>query len=157
MGMTHRRAPPRDLPHVFRAFGSALNAYLESAGQEPIPDVDDRGSDHAFHLGEGGRHGWLFRGSGRPVACAMVRLDGRVGLAVRTRAVDMDPVARFVLAELAAAGVEKIRAGVTGCCEGAQRAFWEAGLVFEATSGIPLASRPLRHRDRYLAAGYGMS
>ncbi len=57
---------------------------------------------------------------------------------------------------LAAEGAEKVRAGVTGRCEGAQRAFWEAGLVFESTPGLLLASGPFGRLDRYLAASYGM-
>ena len=53
-------------------------------------------------------------------------------------------------------GIDKIRAGVAGRCEGAQRAFWQAGLVFDGTPGLLLSSRPFGRLDRYVVASYGM-
>jgi GNAT superfamily N-acetyltransferase len=116
----------------------------------------DRSVDHGFYLTVSGRRGWLFRRAGRPVAYAMVRPDGWIGPAAALRERDMQPVTAFAIAALAAEGAEKVRAGVTGRCEGAQRAFWEAGLVFESTPGLLLASGPFGRLDRYLAASYGM-
>ena len=49
----------------------------------------------------------------------------------------------------------QVKAGVTGRCEGAQRAFWDAGLVFSESAGLLLSSRPFGHLDCYLPAGYG--
>jgi hypothetical protein len=49
-----------------------------------------------------------------------------------------------------------IRAGVTGRSEGAQRAFWEAGLRFSGTPALLLASRLFGRLDRCIAASYGM-
>ena len=63
---------------------------------------------------------------------------------------------RFVLAELAALGLEKVEAGVPAPCVGAQRVFWDAGLRFDGTPGLLLASRPFGRLDRYLPASYGM-
>jgi hypothetical protein len=60
-----------------------------------------------------------------------------------------------VLAELVAGGAEKVKAGVTGRCEGAQRALWDAGLVFSQSAGLLLSSRLFGRLDRYLPAGYG--
>ena len=116
----------------------------------------DRGVDHAFYLRASGRRGWLFRRAGRPVAYIMVRPDGWVGPAAALRARDMESVTAFALAEFAAAGVENVRAGVTARCEGAQRAFWEAGLVFASTPALLLASKPFGRLDRYLVASYGL-
>lgn len=45
---------------------------------------------------------------------------------------------------------------VTGRCEGAQRAFWGAGLRFSSTPGLLLSSRPFGRLDRYVAASYGL-
>jgi len=115
----------------------------------------DRTVDHEFYLGVGGRRGWLFRRGGRAVAYAMVRKDGWVGPLAALRAADVEPVTRFALAELVEEGAEKIKAGVTGRCEGAQRAFWDAGLVFSESAGLLLSSRPFGHLDCYLPAGYG--
>ena len=41
-------------------------------------------------------------------------------------------------------------------CESAQRAFWEAGLVYESTPGLLLASRPFGRLDRYVPASHGL-
>jgi GNAT superfamily N-acetyltransferase len=116
----------------------------------------DRGVDHGFHLGGGGRYGWLFRRRGRAVAYAIVRPDGWVGPAAALRERDIETVVASGIAALARRGAEKVRGGVTGRCEGAQRAFWQAGMVFDGTPGILLASRPFGRLDRYLAASYGM-
>jgi hypothetical protein len=68
----------------------------------------------------------------------------------------VEPVTAFALAELAAEGAPKVLAGVPGRCEGAQRALWSGGLVFEPTPGLLLASRPFGRLDRYVPASYGM-
>ncbi len=104
----------------------------------------------------GGRRGWLLRRAGRPAAYVMLRPDGWVGPAASVRAADIYTVTAHALAELTAAGATTVRSGVTGSCDGAQRALWEAGLVFETTPGLLLASRPFGRLDRYLAASYGM-
>jgi GNAT superfamily N-acetyltransferase len=116
----------------------------------------DRTVDHGFLLGVGGRSGWLFRRGGRAAAYAMVRQDGSVGPVAALRAADMEPVTHFAVAELAAAGVEKIRAGVGGSCAGAQRALWGAGLVYSPAPALLLASRPFGRLDRHIPASYGM-
>ena len=115
----------------------------------------DRTVDHGFYLGTSGRRGWLFRRAGQPVGYVMVRSDGWVGPAAARRAADMEPLVTYALAELVAGGATKVSAGVTGRCEGAQRAFWAAGLVFTSSPGLLLASRPFGRLDRYLAASYG--
>ena len=112
--------------------------------------------DHQFSLSEGGRRGWLFRRAGRAVAYALCHLTGGIGPVASLRAADLETVLRFVLAELAARGLERVKAGVPAPCAGAQRVFWEAGLVYDATPGLLLASRPFGRLDRYLPASYGM-
>jgi len=112
--------------------------------------------DHRFYLGEGGRRGWLFRRGGRAVAYALYRPTGWIGPLASLRAADVEPVLRFVLAELAALGLEKVRACVPAPCAGAQRVLWEAGLLYDAPPGLVLASRPFGSLDRYLPASYGM-
>ena len=119
----------------------------------------DRSVDHEFYLTDGGRRGWLFRRAGRPAAYvdgAPGRLGRAGGAAVRER--DMETVTAYGIADLGSrrSAPTKVRAGVTGRCEGAQRAFWEAGLVFDGTPGLLLASRPFGRLDRYVAASYGM-
>ena len=116
----------------------------------------DRSVDHEYYLTVSGRRGWLLRRAGRPAAYVMLRKDGWVGPAASVREPDMYTVTAYALAELAAIGAAKVRSGVTGRCDGAQRALWEAGLVFETTPGLLLASRPFGRLDRYLAASYGM-
>jgi GNAT superfamily N-acetyltransferase len=116
----------------------------------------DRAVDHEYYLTTSGRRGWLFRRAGRPAAYVMVRPDGWMGPAASVRAPDMQPATSFAIARLVEEGAPRLRAGVTARSEGAQRAFWEAGLVFESTPGLLLASRPFGRLDRYLAASYGM-
>jgi len=116
----------------------------------------ERSVDHRFYLGEGGRRGWLFRRAGRAVAYALYRPTGWIGPLASLRAADVEPVLRFVLAELAALALEKVEAGVPAPCVGAQRVFWEEGLLYDATPGLLLASRPFGRLDRYLPASYGM-
>ena len=116
----------------------------------------DRSVDHEYYLGVTGRRGWLLRRAGRPAAYVMLRKDGWVGPAASVREPDMYVVTAYALAGLATIGAAKVRSGVTGRCAGAQRALWEAGLVFETTPGLLLASRPFGRLDRYLAASYGM-
>ena len=116
----------------------------------------DRSVDHEYYLTVSGRRGWLLRRAGQPAAYVMVRPDGWVGPAAAVRAADISAVTAYALAALSAAGAAKVRSGVTGRCEGAQRALWEAGLVFQPTPGLLLASRPFGRLDRYLPASYGM-
>jgi GNAT superfamily N-acetyltransferase len=116
----------------------------------------ERSVDHRFYLGEGGRSGWLFRRAGRAVAYALLRPTGSIGPLASRRAADVEPVLRFVLAELAARGVETVRADVPASCVGAQRVLWEAGLLYVVSPGLVLASRPFGRLDRYLPASYGM-
>ena len=116
----------------------------------------DRSVDHEYYLSASGRRGWLFRRAGRPVAYVMVRPDGWVGPAASVRAADIRAATSFAIAALAAEGAEKVQAGVPARCEGAQRALWEAGLVYESTPGLLLASRPFGRLDRYVPASYGL-
>lgn len=116
----------------------------------------DRSVDHRFYLGEGGRRGWLFRRAGRPVAYAMYRANGWIGPLASLREEDVAPVLLHVLAELAEAGLEKVKAGVPTSCVAAQQVLWDAGLVPVSTPGLLLASRPFGLLDRYLPASYGM-
>ena len=70
---------------------------------------------------------------------------------------DIETVTAHGIADLVSRGIaQTVRGGVTGRCEGAQRAFWEAGLVFDGTPGLLLASRPFGRLDRYVVASYGM-
>ena len=116
----------------------------------------ERTVDHRFYLGEGGRRGWLFRRAGRAVAYALYRPTGWIGPLASLRAADVEPVLRFVLAEVAALGLEKVKADVPASCAEAQRVLWDAGLVYGAPPGLVLASRPFGRLDRYLPASYGM-
>jgi GNAT superfamily N-acetyltransferase len=116
----------------------------------------ERSVDYRSYLDEGGRRGWLFRRAGRAVAYAQYRQTGWIGLLRCLKAADVEPVLRFVIAELAALGVEKIKAGVPAPCEGAQCVCWGAGLLYDSTPGLLLASRPFGRLDRYLPASYGM-
>ena len=117
----------------------------------------DRSVDHRFYLTNGGRSGLLFRRRGRAVGYAVLRRDGWVGPVATTRERDMEPVTGYGIASLVASGVtDKVRAGVTGRNEGAQRAFWSAGLRFSGTPGLLLSSRPFGRLDRYVVASYGM-
>ena len=136
---------------------------LTVASIAELRDIDagasgvDRSVDHPYYLTAGGREGWLFRRRGRPVAYVMTRRDGWVGPIASVLGRDIGTVTAFGIADLVRRGLSgKVRAGVTGRCEGAQRAFWEAGLVFDGTPGLLLASRPFGRLDRYVAASYGM-
>ena len=113
--------------------------------------------DHEFYLTGGGRYGYLFRRRGRAVGYAMLRRDGWVGPVAAVRARDVEAITAYGIADLEARGfAEQVRAGVTGRCEGAQRAFWGAGLRFSSTPGLLLSSRPFGRLDRYVAASYGL-
>jgi GNAT superfamily N-acetyltransferase len=117
----------------------------------------DRTVDHAFYLTHGGRSGHLFRRHGRPAGYVVVRQDGWLGPVAAVRERDVEAITAFGIAELSRReAVDKVRAGVTGRCEGAQRAFWGAGLRFSGTPGLLLSSRPFGRLDRYVAASYGM-
>ena len=117
----------------------------------------DRSVDHEFHLTGGGRYGWLVRRRGRAVAYAYVRPDGWVGPVAARREHDMQTITAWGIADLAQGSTtEQIRAGIIGRCEGAQRAFWEAGLVFTGAPGLLLSSRPFGCLDRYVVASYGL-
>ena len=145
-----------------RPLGTLEPEPLASAAVPELRALDlavlgfERSVDHRFYLGEGGRRGWLFRRAGRAVAYALYRPTGWIGPLASLRAADVEPVLRFVLAELAALGLEKVKAGVPAPCAAAQRVFWDTGLLYEATPGLLLASRPFGRLDRYLPASYGM-
>ncbi len=116
----------------------------------------DRSVDHRFYLTDGGRYGFLFRRRDRPAGYVMVRQDGWIGPVATVREQDMETVTAAGIADLSRRGVaEKLRAGVPARSEGAQRAFWGAGLRFSGTPGLLLASRPWGRLDRYIPASYG--
>jgi GNAT superfamily N-acetyltransferase len=163
---------PRELLIGFEgpSQGAAASVTLGSLEPEPLTpasvpslgEIDaavngvDRSMDHRFHLTEGGRYGFLFRRHGRPAAYVMVRQDGWVGPVAAVRERDMEIVTAAGLADLSRRGVaEKLRAGVPARSEGAQRAFWGAGLRYSGTPGLLLASRPWGRPDRYIPASYG--
>ena len=117
----------------------------------------ERSVDHEFYLTGGGRYGYLFRRRGRPAGYVVLRRDGWVGPVAAVRVRDVEAITAYGIADLEARGfAEQVRAGVTGRCEGAQRAFWEAGLRFSSTPGLLLSSRPFGRLDRYVAASYGL-
>ena len=142
--------------------GSLEPEPLTAASIPELREIDaaasgvDRSVDHDYYLSASGRRGWLFRRAGRPVAYVMVRPDGWVGPAASVRAPDIGTVAAFAIAALAAEGAEKVQAGVPARCEGVQRALWDAGLVYESTPGLLLASRPFGRLDHYVPASYGL-
>jgi len=116
----------------------------------------DRSVDHRFYLTQSGRYGFLFRRHGRPAGYVMMRQDGWIGPVAAVREQDMETVTVAGVADLSRRGVaEKLRAGVPARSEGAQRAFWGAGLRYSGTPGLLLASRPWGHLDRYIPASYG--
>lgn len=136
---------------------------LTAASIPELRDVDaaaaglDRTVDHEFYLTEGGRYGYLFRRRGRPVAYVVLRGDGWVGPVAAVHERDVEAVTAFGIADLRERpAVDKVRAGVTARCEGAQRAFWAAGLRFAGTPAILLSSHHFGRLDRYVAASYGM-
>ena len=150
-----RVAPPR--------LGTLAPEPLTLASIPELREIDaaaagvDRSVDHEFYLTGGGRYGYLFRRRGRAVGYAMLRRDGWVGPVAAVRARDVEAITAFGIADLQARGfAEQVRAGVTGRCEGAQRAFWGAGLRFSSTPGLLLSSRPFGRLDRYVAASYGL-
>ena len=143
--------------------GTLVPERLTAAAIPELREIDaaasglDRSVDHEFYLSGGGRYGFLFRRRGRPVAYAMLRQDGWVGPIASLRASDVETVTAYAITAMAGhRGTDKIRAGVAGRCEGAQRAFWQAGLVFDGTPGLLLSSRPFGRLDRYVVASYGM-
>jgi hypothetical protein len=168
----HRGLLPRDLLIGFEGplLGSAASIALGTLEPEPLTpasvpalvEIDaaasgvDRSVDHRFYLTQGGRYGFLFRRRGRPAGYVMVRQDGWIGPAAAVREQDMETVTAAGIADLSRRGVaEKLRAGVPARSEGAQRAFWGAGLRFSGTPGLLLASRPWGRLDRYIPASYG--
>ena len=143
--------------------GSLAPEPLTPASIPELREVDaaaagvDRSVDHEFYLTGGGRYGYLFRRRGRAVGYAMLRRDGWVGPVAAVRERDVEAIVGYCIADLEARGfAEQVRAGVTGRCEGAQRAFWGAGLRFSGTPGLLLSSRPFGRLDRYVAASYGL-
>ena len=163
---------PRELLVGFEgpSQGSAASVSLGALEPEPLTlasvpalcEIDavasgvDRSVDHRFYLTEGGRYGFLFRRHGRPAGYVMLRQDGWLGPAAAIREQDMETVTAAGLADMSRRGVaEKLRAGVPARSEGAQRAFWGAGLRFSGTPGLLLASRPWGRLDRYIPASYG--
>ena len=135
---------------------------ITSASIPELREIDaaasgvDRSVDHEFYLTVSGRRGWLLRRAGRPAAYVTLRPDGRIGPAASVRAADIRAATAYAVAALSAAGATEVRSGVPGRCEGAQRALWEAGLVFQTTPALLLASRPFGRLDRYLPGSYGM-
>ena len=135
---------------------------LTAASVADLREIDaaasgvDRSVDHEYYLTVSGRRGWLLRRAGRPAAYVMLRPDGWIGPAASVRAADIYTATAYALSALSAAGAARVLSGVTGRCEGAQRALWEAGLVFETTPALLLASRPFGRLDRYLPASYGL-
>ena len=135
---------------------------LTTASVADLREIDaaasgvDRSVDHEYYLTVSGRRGWLLRRAGRPAAYVMLRPDGWIGPAASVRAADIYTATAYALAALSAAGAPEALSGVTGRCEGAQRALWEAGLVFRSTPGLLLASRSFGRLDRYLPASYGL-
>ena len=118
----------------------------------------DRSVDHEYYLPASGRRGWLFRRAGRPVAYVMVRPDGWVGPAASVRA-RRHRASATAFADRCARGAkarEKVRAGVTGRCEGAQRAFWEAGLVFDGHARPAPRLPAVRPAGPLRPASYGL-
>ena len=163
---------PRELLIGFEGplLGSAASVALGTLEPEPLTpasvpvlgEIDaavsgvDRSVDHRFYLTQGGRYGFLFRRHGRPAGYVMVRQDGWIGPAAAVREQDMETATAAGIADLSRRGVaEKLRAGVPARSEGAQRAFWGAGLRFSGTPGLLLASRPWGRLDRYIPASYG--
>jgi len=145
------------------SLGSLERERLTVASIPELREIDaaagglDRSADHEFYLTDGGRSGWLLRRRGRPVAYVLVRQDGWVGPVAAVRERDMETVTASGIADLAQrSAAENVRGGVIGRCEGAQRAFWGAGLVMDGTPGLLLASRPFGRLDRYVPASYGM-
>jgi GNAT superfamily N-acetyltransferase len=154
-------APPATAPAP--RVGALVPEPLTPESLPALAEVDaaaagvDRTPDHGFYLTAGGRQGFLFRRAGRPAGYVMVRPDGWVGPAAAVRAADMEPVTACGIAALGGPGlVEKIRAGVVARSDGAQRAFWGAGLRFSGTPGLLLAARPWGALDRYVPASYGL-
>jgi len=147
----------------FPRLGSLERERLTVASVPEVREIDaaasglDRSVDHEFYLTDGGRYGWLLRRRARPVAYVFVREDSWVGPVAALRERDMETVTAYGIADLATRGVaQAVRGGVTGRCEGAQRAFWGAGLVMDGTPGLLLASRPFGRLDRYVVASYGL-
>ena len=152
---SERDAPPRlgtlaPEPLTLAAIPELLEIDASAAGV-------DRSVDHEFYLTGGGRYGYLFRRRGRAAGYVLLRRDGWVGPLAAVRAQDVEAITAYGIADLQARGfAEQVRAGVTGRCEGAQRAFWGAGLRFSSTPGLLLSSRPFGRLDRYVAASYGL-
>jgi GNAT superfamily N-acetyltransferase len=116
----------------------------------------DRSVDHSFSLGEEGRRGWLFKRAGLPAGYVMYRPDGRIGPLACVSTADVAPVLRHALVQMAACGFGTVTVRVPAPCVEAQRVLWDAGLVFDDTPGLLLASRPFGRLDRYLPADYGL-
>ena len=147
----------------YPAMGTLEAERLSVASVPELREIDaaasglDRSIDHEFYLTGGGRYGFLLRRRGRAAGYVVVRKDGWVGPVAALRERDIETATAFGIAELAGrVTTEEIRGGVTGRCEGAQRAFWRSGLKFDSTPGLLLASRPFGRLDRYVAASYGM-
>ncbi len=152
-----KETPPPPLLGTLKPERLTLASVPELRGVDAGASGLDRSVDHEFYLTEGGRYGWLLRRRGRAVAYVLLREDGWVGPVAALRERDIQTATAFGIADLVGRGVtQTVRGGVTGRCEGAQRAFWEAGLVFTGTAGLLLASRPFGRLDRYVGASYGM-
>jgi GNAT superfamily N-acetyltransferase len=169
----HRGLLPRELLIGFEgpSQGTAASVSLGTLEPEPLTpasvpalgEIDaavsgvDRSVDHRFYLTEAGRYGFLFRRHGRPAGYVLVRPDGWIGPVAAVREQDMETITAAGIADLSLRGAAgRLRAGVPACSEGAQRAFWAAGLRFSGTPGLLLASRPWGRLDRYIPASYGL-
>jgi GNAT superfamily N-acetyltransferase len=145
------------------ALGTLAPEPLTLASLPELLEIDasaagvDRSVDHRFYLTTGGRFGSLIRRRGRPAGYVMLREDGWVGPVAAVRERDMEAISAYGIADLQARGFAKqVRAGVTARSEGAQRAFWGAGLRYYSTPALLLATRPFGRLDRYVPASYGM-
>jgi GNAT superfamily N-acetyltransferase len=147
---------------VHPRLGTLTPERVTEASVAELVEVDaavtgvERGVDHEFYLTVGGRHGFLFRRRGRPAGYVLLRSDGWVGPVAAVRERDMQAIAAYGIADLARHGAaEQVSSGVTARSEGAQRAFWEAGLRFSGTPALLLASASWARLDRYVPGSYG--
>jgi GNAT superfamily N-acetyltransferase len=181
---------PRRMPRL--ALGRLDVAPMSVGDEAVVADVDqaafgvERGADHAWYLGAGGRRGWLFLRAGRPAAYVYVSSDGAIGPAAALRPADMESLYVWALTQAAAvgpdllspeaslpgsadadgsalgvppvrpAGLRPVSAIVPGPCVAAQRALWEAGLRFGPDPGLLLASRPFGRPDRFGCGSFGL-
>ena len=151
----------RPAPQALRAAGLEAEP-LDEANVGELRPVDmavlgfDKGLDHRFLVGPGGRRGWLFRRAGLPVAYGMCRPGGSLGPLACSDEADVGPVLLHLLAALVAERAAVLWSGVPSVNVAAQRLLLEAGFAYEAPPALLLASRPFGHMERYLPASFGM-